>query len=127
MANKAISKLLHSLKLISRKISMTEKCWTFHTVYFLRHSVEKQEILSHSPKNQLLSNSFSKTVSFTKFLPKMCERENSWNFHTVSLRHIFDKNFVKTTFLLNKEVVDFTKKKIVFPLCDELSSTGNVL
>ena len=42
------------------------------------HSVEKQEILSHQKNissNQLFSNLFSKTVTLTKFLIKMRERE----------------------------------------------------
>ena len=42
------------------------------------HSVEKREILSHQKEissSQLFSNLFSKTVTFTKFLPKMRERE----------------------------------------------------
>ena len=43
------------------------------------HSVEKREILSPHRKNissnQLFSNFFSKTVTFTEFLPKMRERE----------------------------------------------------
>ena len=42
------------------------------------HSVEKREILSHWKKissNQLFSNFFSKTIDFTKFLPKKYERE----------------------------------------------------
>ena len=41
-------------------------------------SMEKREILSHQRKissNQLFSNLFSKTVTFTKFLPKLRERE----------------------------------------------------
>ena len=38
----------------------------------------EHEILSHQKNissNQLFSNLFSKTVTFTKFLPKMSERE----------------------------------------------------
>ena len=41
-------------------------------------SVEKREILSHWKKissNHLFSNFFSKTIAFTKFLRKKCERE----------------------------------------------------
>ena len=48
-----------------------------HYVYH-EHSVEKQEILSHQKNissNQLFRNLFSKTVTFTKFLPKIRERE----------------------------------------------------
>ena len=47
---------------------------SFNTV----HSVEKREILSHRKNissNQLFSKLFSKIVTFTKFLPKMRERE----------------------------------------------------
>ena len=49
-----------------------------NTFWFQSHSVEKREILSHqkcTSSNQLFSNLFSKTVSFTKFLSKMRERE----------------------------------------------------
>ena len=49
------------------------------SMYIRTHNVEKREILSHHQKNnssnQLLSNLFSKTVTFTKILPKMNERE----------------------------------------------------
>ena len=46
------------------------------------HSVEKRKILSpkNISSNQLFSNLFSKTVTFTKFLLKMREREFR-NFH----------------------------------------------
>ena len=47
-----------------------------HTVK--HHTVEITEIYSHLEKissNQLFSNFFSKTVTFTKFLPKKRERE----------------------------------------------------
>ena len=40
--------------------------------------MEKREILSHQKKissKQLFSNFFSKTITFTKFLQKECERE----------------------------------------------------
>ena len=49
----------------------------FHSVIHT-HSVEKWEILSHwkfFSSNQLFSNFFSKTIAFTKFLRKKCERE----------------------------------------------------
>ena len=45
---------------------------------FPQCGVEKQEILSHQKNissNQLSSYLFSKTATFTKFLPKMRERE----------------------------------------------------
>ena len=45
---------------------------------FSHHSVEKREILSHWKKissNHLFSNFFSKTIAFTEFLRKKCERE----------------------------------------------------
>ena len=45
---------------------------------FFRHSVVKREILSHRKKissNQFFGNFFSKTIAFTKFLWKKCERE----------------------------------------------------
>ena len=68
-------------------ISFCAVCW-FHEFFYgnLQHSVEKREILSHQKKissNQLFTNFFSETVTFTKSLPK-CVRENSRNFHTVS-------------------------------------------
>ena len=67
------SNQLFSEKLLSR--NFYQKGCTF-TV----HSVEKGEILSHLKNissNQLFSNLFSsKTVTFTKFLPKKCE----WGF-----------------------------------------------
>ena len=46
----------------------------FHSV----HSVEKRKIWSHQKNissNQLFSNFFSKTIVFTKFLLRNCERE----------------------------------------------------
>ena len=49
----------------------------FHNVLWQCHSVEKWGILSHRKNiswNQLFSNLFSKTVAFTKFLSKKCER-----------------------------------------------------
>ena len=53
------------------------------------HSVEKQEILSPHQKNislnQLFSYLFSKTVTFTKFLPKMREREFPQFTHSVEI------------------------------------------
>ena len=42
------------------------------------HFVEKFKIYSHQKNissNQFFSNSFSKPVTFTKFLPKMSERK----------------------------------------------------
>ena len=47
--------------------------------YITMHSVEKREILSHQKIfrqiNSLVTYLVSKTVTFTKFLPKMRERE----------------------------------------------------
>ena len=53
------------------------------TKYFERDLVSQSQcgkiknLLSSKnfPSKQLFSNFFSKTVTFTKFLPKMCERE----------------------------------------------------
>ena len=48
--------------------------WIFH--FSTLCSVEKQDILSHQKNissNQLFSDLFSKTVTFTKFLPKISE------------------------------------------------------
>ena len=82
----------------------------FHTVlrksYFYgtqcektRNSLSQKNISS----NQLFSNLFSKTVTFTKFLPKMC----LCNFHTV--RNSCDnsmKNFRETISLFGTKVPD---------------------
>ena len=57
---------------------MREFCVCVCVCVCVWHSVEKQEILSHLKNissDQLFSNLFSKTVIFTKFLPKMRERE----------------------------------------------------
>ena len=65
------------------------------------HSVEKREILSHLKNissNQLFSNKFSKTVTFTKFLPKMREREVPY-YHAKFFRQIN----------LQQVKIDFTK------------------
>ena len=65
--------------------------------HFTVHSVEKREILSHLK---------SKTVTFTKFLPKMRECEFPYIPHCVmevtKISNNFGKNFVKVTFLLWK-------------------------
>ena len=62
--------------------------------------------LDHRKKissNQLFSNFFSKTVTFTKFLPKkyvsrfFCHSDFTWN-HL----QLFSKTFVKVTVLLKK-------------------------
>ena len=73
---------------VSRKKSNTfsyfelfERCKWFHKKKIimqlsLLHSVKKRKIYSHwknISSNQLFSNSISKTVGFTKFLPKICE------------------------------------------------------
>ena len=67
------------------------------------HSVEKREIISHQKNissNQLFRNLFSKTVTFTKFLPEIGERELP--IHTVDfskfLYHEFLKNFRENNF-----------------------------
>ena len=55
------------------------------------HSVEKREILSHWKEissNQLFSNFFSKTIAFTNFLRKKCEREFLQFPHCVMNVHI---------------------------------------
>ena len=84
---------ISAVKLISRKIC----------------TVEKWKILSHQKNiswNQLFSNFFSKTIGFTKFLSKKCDREFS-SFHTVQcitywnlLSHFSCKNYVKLTWKL---------------------------
>ena len=52
------------------------KRW-FHEIYFSVCGVEKLEIYSHQKKfrqiNSLVISLFSNTVTFTKFLPKICE------------------------------------------------------
>ena len=81
-----------------------------HYLYF--YIVEKGKIYLHWKKlssNQLFSNFFSKTVTFTKFLPKMRESEfpefpqcavcvETAAIYTVS--HIFGKTFVNLTVLV---------------------------
>ena len=65
-----------TVKLISRNNSQViQKFRKLHTAV-CDLSVEKREILCHQKNissNQLFSNLFSKTVTFTKFLPKMRE------------------------------------------------------
>ena len=68
---------------IFRETNFTEKvCFTKKLLFlsYYLHSVEKWEILSHGknfvkPTNYLFGNFFSKTIAFTKFLWKKCERE----------------------------------------------------
>ena len=68
----------------------------------LPHSVEKREILSHQKNissNQLFSNLFSKTVTFTKFLLKIRESKffifpqcvTVWKLREFSLTHFWQK------------------------------------
>ena len=62
--------------LLSRKFCQKSVRVNFRNFHTALHSVEKREILSHLENissNQLFSNLFSKTVTFTKFLPKMCD------------------------------------------------------
>ena len=83
-------------------------------------SVEKREILSHKKKissNQLFSNFFSKTIVFTKFLWKMCEREflqfqhcdfeNFWSIvHTVFLEgRIWEDIFHTCILMISKSML----------------------
>ena len=51
--------------------------------------------------NSLITNLFSKSFDFTKFLSKMCEREFA---HCANKHMHYCKNFVKATVLLNKSV-----------------------
>ena len=48
MAKTAVLKLLDSLKLISRKVWMTEKSWNFHTVNWIESESIKKCTLSGS-------------------------------------------------------------------------------
>ena len=81
---------------------------TFYHLFYklVHHSVEKWKIYSHWRKissNQLFSNFFSKTVTFTKFLSKKCEREflvfphslTVWKLHKFSLT-LFCQKFRET-------------------------------
>ena len=70
------------LKLISRKSEKIHKNLNWESP---NHSVEITEIYSHWKNiswNQLFSNLFSKTVTFTKYLLN----KNSRNLHTVSVQ-----------------------------------------
>ena len=86
-----------------------EKFANFHTVQC--HSVEKREILSHRKKiswNQLFSNFFSETVTFTKFLPKKRESKfpkfahclEKWKIYShrkkISSNQLISNSFSKT-------------------------------
>ena len=74
-------------KLILRKkicVAVNFSFCGFHEIFVkivcmqCNHTVEKRIILSHQKNissNQLFSNLFSKTVTFTNFLPKLSERE----------------------------------------------------
>ena len=93
------------------------------TGFFVPTKRKRKEKIS---SNQHFSNFFGKTITFTKFLQKKCEREFFCNFHTVHSRagSIFGKNFVKVTVLLNKlQKFDLTKnffdetEFLVFPQC----------
>ena len=95
--------------------------------------------LKKNSSNQLFSNFFSKTIAFTKFFQKKCERIalwKSWKFTLTpfwqkiresnvftapqcrnsgnSLSHLFDKKFVKITFLLKKKLLKRRFHEIFF-------------
>ena len=59
---------------------------------------EKLTLTKKISSNQLFSTFFSKTITFTKFFCQKCVRVNFRNFHT-KISHLFDRNFVKATFL----------------------------
>ena len=113
--NKNINKQIHGK---NSDLSEIKQSIIYPHLHLQCHSVEKQEILSHWKNiswNQLLSNFFSKTVVFTKFLSKKCEREFPQFPHVWKLRKfsLFDKNFVKATVLLKKLINSwFHEKKI---------------
>ena len=71
--------LLHISKKLWNFPTNWQSKWSAKLLYYLQvTSVKKQEILSHLKNissNQLSSNLFSKTVTFTKFLQKMYEKE----------------------------------------------------
>ena len=73
-----------------------------YTLWKILHNVEKRKISS----NQLFSNFFSKSLTFTEFLPKMCETKLQQFPHCVLYARltVFDKNFVKTTSFLIKSL-----------------------
>ena len=82
-----------------RRIQFHEK-FTFTKLREQCHSVEKREILSHWKKissNQLFSNFFSKTIAFTKFLRKKCERE------FLQFPHCGEHNVEKTKIYCHKK------------------------
>ena len=73
-----------------------------HTV----HSVEKRKIWSHQKyisSNQLLSDFFSKNVTFTNFLPKMCETKLLER--KFQILHAFEKTFVKLRQFISSNII----------------------
>ena len=99
----------------------------------------KFSLAEKNSSNQLFSDFFSKTIAFTKFFQKKCERIalwKSWKFTLTpfwqkiresnvftapqcrnsgnSLSHLFDKKFVKITFLLKKKLLKRRFHEIFF-------------
>ena len=71
--SKKLNKKFHFHLIVKKNVKQQV---LIHESFFLKnvlpHSVEKREILSHQKNissNQLFSNLFSKTVTFTEFLP----------------------------------------------------------
>ena len=105
------------------------------------HSLEKREILSRWKKissNQLFSNFISKSIAFTKFLQKKCERDflqfphcALWNYrNSLSMKKIssnqlfsnfFSKSIAFTKYLGKKCERDFLQ----FPHCAECRVKNN--
>ena len=94
---------------------------SFNLWFFLfvqPHSVEKREILSHWKKissNRLFSNFFSKSIAFTKFLRKKCERISAIStLYTMSV----EKYYKRLSLLLRQSNIfsvksTFIQKKLV--------------
>ena len=73
------------------------------------HNVEKRKIWSHQKNissNQLFSNFFSKSITFTEFLPKMCETKSRQFPHCVGC-------MIATFFVLLKDFKFSVKSTII--------------
>ena len=93
-----------------------------HAVHCALHSVEKREILSQWKKissNQIFSNFFSKTITFTNILRTKCEREFlQFPHHTVGIARNLSHHSVEImeiyfhTCEINVSTKEITKKLI---------------
>ena len=87
----------------------TAKCQTCECTVWKKREILSQQLKKNS-SNQLFSNFFSKTIAFTKFLRKKCEREFLQFPHcaveiTDFTATVFRKNSVKLTFSLKSQAM----------------------